>query len=262
MIRCKKCGSSLPDDAKFCNICGTSVEEADIQAAQTTETTTAAPVAAQESENTATVNQEQQFNNGTQFNGGAQFNNNGQQFNSGAQFNNNNGQQFNGGNQFNNNNGQQFNGGAQFNGNGGQNFQQAAPKETASTYYGKQQYAPIAQDNVANKGAAICAYFGLLWLVPLLTAKHSPFAKFHTNQAILVFIVSVIVNIITGIFRTIFTNLAWNFWDAYGFFMFVAGIFTVIGLVIPIALSIVGIVFAAQGKIKEIPVLGQFHLLK
>jgi hypothetical protein len=38
------------------------------------------------------------------------------------------------------------------------------------------------QDAQDNKIMAILAYLGLLFLVPFLAAKESPFARFHTNQ--------------------------------------------------------------------------------
>lgn len=241
MIRCKKCGTELPDGAKFCSVCGTAVSENASENVTAAETT--APEASEGAANAAAAagaaagmasgavsgaGAAPQFNNNAQFNGNGQFNN--------GQFNNG---QFNNG---------QFNANGQFGG---------PQKETSSTYYGKQSYVPAATDAEANKGVAICAYFGLLWLVPLFTAKNSPFAKFHTNQAILVFITSVVFKIAGGILNAL---LIWifDYWRIYKFTTVISWATTVCGLV----LMILGIVYAAQGKMKEIPVLGQFHLLK
>lgn len=134
--------------------------------------------------------------------------------------------------------------------------QQVSPKETASAYYGKQPYTPPAEDAKANKGIAICAYLGILWIVPLLTtSKHSPFAKFHTNQAILVFITSTVLNIGVGIFNFILRTISWRLYGITALFSFAVWVLT-------LGLMITGIVFAAQGKMKDIPVLGQIHILK
>ena len=209
---------------------------------------------ATESAANETVGANQQFgtNNAQQFgaNNAQQFGaNNGQQFgaNNGQQFGANNGQQFgaNNGQQFGANNGQQFAGGAA-------QFQQ---KEGAAAYYGKQPYVAPAEDAVANKGVAMCAYFGLLWLVPLFTAKHSPFAKFHTNQAIVLTIVSLIVNLATGIFDWVLDTISWRFYA-------LTTVVEQLGVLFCLVLMIIGIVYAAQGKMKEIPVIGQFKILK
>lgn len=107
----------------------------------------------------------------------------------------------------------------------------------------------------ANKGISICAYLGFLWIIPLITVKNSPFTKFHTNQAILVFITNIVINIAVRILNSILITISWHFYAITGLLSVIAG-----GL--GIALMVIGIVFAAQGKMKEIPVLGQIHILK
>ena len=53
-----------------------------------------------------------------------------------------------------------------------------------------------SEDVQNNKVMGILAYFGILFLIPLLAAKDSQYARFHTNQGILLFIFSVALNII------------------------------------------------------------------
>ena len=56
---------------------------------------------------------------------------------------------------------------------------------TADTTY------EYSKDDISkNRAFAILAYIGLLFLVPLLAAPNSPFARYHTNQGLLLFIVS------------------------------------------------------------------------
>ena len=266
MSTCKKCGNQMPDNVKFCGVCGTPFEAVNVTGATpsveadkvVTETTDKAEtVGASGTVETPTKGATQQFGNGTQQfgNGTQQFGNGTQQFGNGAQQFGNGAQQFgNGAQQFGNGAAQQFGNGAQQFGNGA--AQQFQSKESTADYYSKLPYTAPAEDAVANKGVAICAYFGLLWLVPLLTtAKHSPFAKFHTNQAIIITIVSAALNLVAKLFGWILEHMWWRFyWVSLGF--------SIVVMLFALALMIWGIVYAAQGKMKEIPVIGQFKILK
>lgn len=99
-----------------------------------------------------------------------------------------------------------------------------------------------ADDIFKNKAMAILAYLGLLFLVPLLAAKDSPFARYHTNQGILLFIVQFV-----GVVATQIPEVGW-----------IAGalvnIFTTV-------LLIIGILNAYNGKAKELPLIGRFRIL-
>ena len=55
-----------------------------------------------------------------------------------------------------------------------------------------------SEDVQSNKVMGILAYFGILFLIPLLAAKDSQYARFHTNQGIVLFIFSVALNIISN----------------------------------------------------------------
>lgn len=92
-----------------------------------------------------------------------------------------------------------------------------------------------------NTGMAIVAY--ILFFVPLLTdAKNDPFVKYHVKQGLVVFICGVIVSIISRI-------LPWYF----GFVI----IHSLLSLAIFI-LVVIGIVNAAQGQEKPLPLVGKF----
>lgn len=95
------------------------------------------------------------------------------------------------------------------------------------------------EDIANNKVFAILAYIGILFLVPLLAAKESKFARFHANQGLILFIVEIIVGILS--FIPIIGLLLW---------------------IATIVLAILGIVNAANGKAKELPLIGKFKLLK
>ena len=100
-----------------------------------------------------------------------------------------------------------------------------------------------AEDINKNRHMAILAYLGLLFLVPLFAAKDSPFARYHTNQGILLFVVQTI-----GIAATQIPYAGW-----------VAG---AIVNVFTTALLVIGLINAFKGEAKELPVIGKFRILK
>lgn len=108
-----------------------------------------------------------------------------------------------------------------------------------------------AQD---NKIMGILAYLGILVLVPILAAKESPFARFHANQGLLLFIAafacSTVMWIITFILVIISPSLA-----------LISTILSLALLAIPV-LAIIGIINAAKGEMKELPIIGKYRILK
>ena len=92
------------------------------------------------------------------------------------------------------------------------------------------QYDP--RDIADNKVMGVLCYLGLLWLVPLLAAKNSPFVKFHLNQGLLVLIIALASSILNWI--PIINIFGW------------------IVSVIAFAFAIIGIVHVCQGKAQEL----------
>lgn len=104
-------------------------------------------------------------------------------------------------------------------------------------------------DVTKNKGMAILAYFSWLVLIPLLCAKESRFARFHSNQGLLLAIIETIAGIIFGALRGI-PLIGW--------------VFAIIGAaveIVMIVMLVIGVVNAANGRAKELPVIGTIHLL-
>lgn len=111
-------------------------------------------------------------------------------------------------------------------------------------------------DIEGNKLMAVLSYLGILVLVPILAAKDSPFAKFHATQGINLLIVGVAWSIVSGIISAIlgligvaFLSVLWSI------------ITWLVGIVIFLTM-VIGILNAAQGKAKELPVIGGFRILK
>ena len=98
-----------------------------------------------------------------------------------------------------------------------------------------------AQDIEKNKVMAVLAY--VIFLIPLLAAKDSKFARFHTNQGLVLFIGAILSSVIAAI-----PLIGWI-------------VAPIAGIAITI-LAILGIVNALGGKAKELPVIGKFKILK
>ena len=98
-----------------------------------------------------------------------------------------------------------------------------------------------AQDIEKNKVMAVLAY--ILFFIPLLAAKDSKFARFHTNQGLVLFLGGIIASVVAVI-----PVIGWI-------------VAPIAGLVITV-LAVIGIINALNGKAKELPVIGKFKILK
>ncbi len=107
-----------------------------------------------------------------------------------------------------------------------------------------------ADDVEKNKVFAILAYIGLLFLVPLLAAPNSKFARYHANQGIVLFLSAVISMFGTGILMII---------PFIGCVFYLVMLAVAVGAVV---LMVLGIVNAAAGLYKPLPLIGHFQILK
>ena len=98
-----------------------------------------------------------------------------------------------------------------------------------------------AQDAEKNKGMAVIAY--IVFFIPLLTdAKDSPFAKFHVKQGLILLLFCIAGSIISSVLTVVLIGL-------------------LLGPIVALAtlvLFIIGIMNAVNGKMKELPYIGQF----
>lgn len=109
------------------------------------------------------------------------------------------------------------------------------------------EYDPADIKN--NTVMGVLAYLGILVLVPMFAAKESKFAQFHANQGLLLLILGIASGVISWMGRI----------PVIGFLFSIAS--WVVGIACTV-LTIVGIINVANGKAKELPVIGQFRLLK
>lgn len=95
-----------------------------------------------------------------------------------------------------------------------------------------------AADVEKNKAFAVVAYIWILFLVPMLAAKDSPYARFHAWQGLTLFIAWVVVRVIGWVLPYSLSGVSW---------------LLSLGL---LALMIIGIVNAAQGRGRPLPLIG------
>ncbi|MBP1587121.1 MAG: hypothetical protein ILO53_01805 [Clostridia bacterium] len=101
------------------------------------------------------------------------------------------------------------------------------------------------EDISNNRFMAILAYLFLLVLIPFFTRKDSPFTKFHVKQGfVLVFIYA--------------AGVVLQFFDFIPILGWITGIVGGAVCVFAGVLSIIGIVTAARGQGKPLPIVGKY----
>ncbi|MGN0669342.1 MAG: hypothetical protein ACI4JZ_02220 [Oscillospiraceae bacterium] len=105
-----------------------------------------------------------------------------------------------------------------------------------------------------DKVYGILSYIGILVLVPLLAGK-SQFARFHANQGLVLFIADIILGVVIGISVSVLSLIPFVGSVLGGILSGVLGL----GIFI---LMIMGIVNAANGEMKPLPVIGGIKLIK
>ena len=106
-----------------------------------------------------------------------------------------------------------------------------------------------------NKGMAILAYIGILALIPYFAAPNSPYARFHAIQGMNLMILEIAFGIVHGIISAIFLAISWYAW-------YIIGIIFSIGWLAFGVLSIIGIINAAQGQTKALPLIDKIQIIK
>lgn len=109
-----------------------------------------------------------------------------------------------------------------------------------------------SNDVAQNKVMGILAYIGFLFIVPLLAAKDSKYARFHANQGLILFIVEFVWGIVYGILAVVLTAIGLGI---------LATILALVNLVF-FALMIIGIINACKGTATVLPVIGNITILK
>lgn len=102
-----------------------------------------------------------------------------------------------------------------------------------------------------NKVISAIGYIPILFLVPLLAAPQSPYAKFHANQGLILTITAFALGIAQAVLCAIFGIMPI-------FKEFVPIIIQAVVSVAILAYMVIGIIYASQGRAKKLPLIGGF----
>ena len=109
------------------------------------------------------------------------------------------------------------------------------------------------RDAQENKVMAILAYCSILVLIPLLSCRESPFARFHTDQGLVLFFAGALCGVVYGAVSWLLLSIAWQ----PRFLLWVWGA----GFIAFLVFAIIGILSASRGEMRPLPLIGQIHLL-
>ena len=125
-------------------------------------------------------------------------------------------------------------------------------------------------DVQANKGIAWLSYLGILFLVPMFAKKTSQFCRYNVKQGATLCALEIAYTIITEIIKAIVGaifkgQLKYSIYTGYYYtqstlYTIVSILFS-IGSIAILVFAIMGIVNAATGKVKEIPIIGQIPFI-
>lgn len=107
------------------------------------------------------------------------------------------------------------------------------------------------EDINKNRAMAILAYIGPLVFIPMFAAKNSKFVRFHVNQGFLLFLVWASLSVLSTFFNLIYLPR----------FLDVLIQLSLWAVSIPATvINVIGIVNAARGKAKELPIIGKIRI--
>ena len=147
-----------------------------------------------------------------------------------------------------------------------QNYQQAPQQGYA------QPYITPDLDVQQSRGIAWLSYMGLLFLIPMFVRRQSDYTRFHVKQGVTLFAVelaygvtySILMAIINAIFPGHYTYSYLYYLPSYYVHSSVYNVFSFLlglGYIFFLVVAIIGIVNAATGKRKELPLIGKIPWL-
>ena len=109
-----------------------------------------------------------------------------------------------------------------------------APVEVNATQSAQSQQ-PAGGYNQAdieqNKVMAVLAYFGILVLIPIFAAKESKFARFHSNQGLVLCIAAVLYGVAYSILSAVVLAISWRLYFVVSLLGLVSIVFAVLAVI-------------------------------
>ncbi|MBR5516040.1 MAG: zinc ribbon domain-containing protein [Clostridia bacterium] len=119
------------------------------------------------------------------------------------------------------------------------------------------------EDIKQNKLYAVLAYLGWLVFIPLLAAKESRFARYHTNQGLILVIISFVLVAISIVDFVLVLISSLCGLLLLGLIISALFLTVILAVSVPLLIfQIIGIINAASGKAKSLPLIGKFKILK
>ena len=135
-------------------------------------------------------------------------------------------------------------------------------EDQARTLCGSQEQIPAYNGEVCmqvsgkEKFMSFLAYWGLLVLIPIFAGKDSQYIRFHANQGLVIAITSIAMATISSL--TMFLN-------GNGFLallVIMINLAIIVFNLVLLVIGIIGMVNALTGKMKKLPIVGRFEILK
>lgn len=104
-----------------------------------------------------------------------------------------------------------------------------------------------------DKVFGVLSYIGFLWIIPLVAGK-TEYTRFHANQGLVLFLAEIVLGIVVGIVSFILAFIPFVGW--------IGGLLGTAVSILSLVFMILGIVNAAQGEMKELPVIGGIKIIK
>lgn len=121
----------------------------------------------------------------------------------------------------------------------------AEQTKTRPRYAEQQCYATPEDDDVRrNRGISFLSYFGPLFLIPYFVRNDSEFARFHSNQGLLLLLANMVVNVCASAMPI----LGW--------------LIRIIGSIFVLCGFVNGLVNVSKGLKKPLPIIGEINILK
>lgn len=124
-----------------------------------------------------------------------------------------------------------------------QSYEYQSPQAAASYNSGGKSRRSEDDDIESNKGISYLSYFGPLFLIPYFARNDSEFARFHSNQGLLLLLANIAVNSCSAL-----PIIGW--------------IIRIIGTVFVLSGFISGLSNVSKGLKKPLPVIGSITILK
>lgn len=116
-------------------------------------------------------------------------------------------------------------------------------------------------DVEANKVMALLSYFGILALVPILAAKHSPFARFHANQGVVLLLAMLGYVVAEGVVTSLLRLVLYKGLGLWSIYSMCSTLLDILYLGFTV-LAVIGIINVLNGRARELPFVGKYRVLK